>query len=67
VICIYDNWQSIIADPPDALNVQHRNDRAHTDSNKVRQYSVEPAERVAANKPKGAERSTPAGCNGSHD
>ena len=33
VACIYDNWQSIFEDPPDALNTDCRNGRSPADSN----------------------------------
>jgi hypothetical protein len=58
VACIYDNWQSIFEDPPDALNAQRRNGRTPTDSNQQPQYSSEAAGFAVANKPRGAEQRT---------
>ena len=43
VACIYDNWQSIFEDPPDALNAQHRNVGSPADSNHEPQDSSEAA------------------------
>jgi len=43
VACIYDNWQSIFKDPPDALNGQHRDGRTPADSNQEPQYTSDAA------------------------
>jgi len=43
VACIYDNWQSIFEDLPDALNAQRCNGRSPTDSNQGLQYASEAA------------------------
>jgi len=40
---MYDNWQSLFEDPPDALNAQRRDGRSPADSNQERQYSSEAA------------------------
>jgi hypothetical protein len=40
---MYDKWQSIIENPPDALNAQCRNGHSPTDSNKEQQYSSDMA------------------------
>jgi hypothetical protein len=41
--CVYDNWQSIFEDPPNALNTQRRNGRSPADSDQQPQYSSETA------------------------
>jgi len=61
VACIYVNWQSLFEDPPDTLNAQRHNGRSPTNSNQEPEYSSEAAGWEVANKPRGAERSTPAG------
>jgi len=66
VACIYDNWQSIFEDSPDALNAHRRNGRSPAHSNQEPQYSSEAAGLATSNKPRGAERSTPAGTPASH-
>jgi len=40
---IYDNWQSIFDDPPDALNAQYCNGCSDADSYQEPQYSSEAA------------------------
>jgi len=66
VACIYDIWQSIIEHPPDALNAHHRKGWSPADSHEELQYSLEAAGWAAANKPRCAERGTPAGNPASH-
>jgi len=58
VACIYDNWQSIFEDLPDALNAQCRNGRSPANSNQEPHYSSEAAGWAAANKLRSAEWST---------
>jgi len=60
VACIYENSQSIVEDPPDALNAQRRKGCSHTDSNQEPHHSSEDAGSQAANKQTGAGRRTPA-------
>jgi hypothetical protein len=47
---MYDNWQSIFKDPPDALSAHSRNCHFPTDSNQETQYSSEAAASAAVNK-----------------
>jgi len=52
VACIYDNWQSIFDDAPDACNAQRRDGRSPADSNQELQYSSKVAGKAAANTPR---------------
>jgi hypothetical protein len=40
---MYENWQSIIENPPYALNAHRRNGLSPADSNEELQYSLEAA------------------------
>jgi len=59
VLSVYDNWQSIFEDPPDALNPQRRNHLSPADYNQEPQYCSEATTSAVANKLIGAEESTP--------
>jgi len=66
VACIYDNWQCIFEDPPDAHNAQHCNGHSPADSNQDLQYSSAAAWWAMAFNPRGAEQSTTAGTPSAH-
>jgi len=66
VACIYDNWQSIFYDPPNAINAQHPIDRSPADCDQELQYSLDEAERAGANILSGTERGTLADSPASH-
>ena len=54
VACIYDDWQSIFEDLPDALNAQHHNGPSEADSDEEPHYPSEAAGYATANIPRGA-------------
>jgi len=66
VAWINGNWQSIVEDPPDAFNAQRCNGWSPTDSNQELQDCSEAAGETVANKPRGAELSTPEGTPATH-
>jgi hypothetical protein len=66
VACIYDNWQSIFEDSPDAVNALRRNGRSPADANQKLQYSSDAGQCAAGKKLRGDERSTPAGTLANH-
>jgi len=66
VACIYYKWQCMFEDQPDALNAHRHNNRSPADSNQKPQYFSEAAGWVAANKPRGTERSIPVGTPAPH-
>jgi len=66
VASIFDNWQLIVEDLPNALNAQRGNDCSPADANHELHYSLEAAGWAAANKPRGAEQSILVGTPASH-
>jgi hypothetical protein len=52
---IYDNWQSILDDPPDGLNAHSYNGCTPANSNHKPKYCAQQAAWAMGNNPKGAE------------